>query len=741
VENLSNSIPSTQDIDETTITLDRQSDSFRDRRDKLTFFNKKLQQKSNKISRKSLDLIYLDDLTGLPNRNYLLSHIERAIAIEKEQKGYLFALLIVDINRFKAINISLGRNLGDKLLLTFACKLKSCLREKDLVARLGSDEFAILLEDLDRLNYVIDIAERIYQELFTPFQIDGYDFFIDASIGIVVDTEKYHQPEHLLRDAELAVAHAKKTPQSFYQIFNSEIYNREIGILQLKNDLRLALAHHEFEVYYQPIVSLNNKRINGFEALLRWRHPIRGFISPQEFIPIAEEMGAIVFIGLWVLKEACQQMHDWQKKFPETAAWKISVNISGKQLERNNFVGQVKAILQETGIAPNNLKLEITESCLIENSLSTLAILRELKAMGVELSLDDFGTGYSSLSYLHMFPFHTLKIDRSFVNSMEESSEKLGIIRAIVTLARNLGMDVISEGIETVSQLAQLKVLKCQYGQGFFFSRPLDSKATEALILTELTTIDSSIAEYSVTSLEEQIAKEQMLLHIEHLRQELDELKQEKNDLEIMLETATEHADLVELQLHQEICDRQKVESALHQVNQELGKLTILDSLTQVANRRRFDEYLLQQWQVLRKTNSPLSLVLCDVDHFKLYNDTYGHPIGDHCLQQVALAIEAAIEDESHLVCRYGGEEFAVILPNVVPKEAIEIANRVRSKVKSLKIAHHKSTVCEYVTMSVGVFTLTPTPEGSPEILISFADKALYEAKTQGRDRSIFALN
>jgi diguanylate cyclase (GGDEF)-like protein len=224
------------------------------------------------------------------------------------------------------------------------------------------------------------------------------------------------------------------------------------------------------------------------------------------------------------------------------------------------------------------------------------------------------------------------------------------------------------------------------------------------------------------------------------LSQELTDLKQEKKDLEIMLETTTEHADLVELQLHQEICDRQKIETALYEANQELGRLTILDSLTQVANRRRFDDYLLQQWQTLRKTKSPLSLILCDIDHFKLYNDTYGHPIGDHCLQQVALAIEAAIRDESHLVCRYGGEEFAVILPNTVAEEAIKIAERVGSKVRGLRIAHHKSSVCEHVTMSLGVFTMIPTPEGAPDILISLADKALYEAKTQGRNRAVLAM-
>lgn len=705
------------------------------------FFNQAAERLFQKAPDKLFNNVCYDDLTGLPNQNLLFKYLEQAISLSIEQKDYVFAVLVLDINRFQAINSSLGRKLGDELLIAISQKLKTCLREEDLIARLGSDDFAIFLGNLHSFNYAIDIAERIYQELLTPFHLNGYEIFVDTSIGIVLSTEDYTEPEQLLRDAELAVTHAKNNPQSYYQIFNRTMHIDAISLLQLKNDLRLAIARQEFELHYQPIVSLATKRINGFEALVRWRHPIRGLISPHEFIPLAEEMGLIIFLGLWVLREACLQMRAWQLRFPELADWKMSVNISGKQLAHDNFVGQVKKILQETEITPQNLKLEITESCLIENAQSTIAILKELKDLGIEFSLDDFGTGYSSLSYLHMFPFSTLKIDRSFVNSMEASTEKLGIIRAIVTLARNLGMDVISEGIETVNQLAQLKVLQCQYGQGYFFSKPLDSRAIETLITSELTTDNFQESEVSSNSLEEQIAKEQMNLQIEYLREELEQLKQEKVDLEIMLETATEHADLVELQLHKEICDRQKIEAALHQVNQELERLTILDSLTQVANRRRFDDYVLQQWQILRKNHSPLSLILCDIDHFKLYNDTYGHPIGDHCLQQVALAIEAAVDNDDYVVARYGGEEFAIILPNTNGEVAMEIADKIRYKVKNLKIAHHKSTVCEYVTMSLGVFTMTPTPEGTPELLISFADKALYEAKAQGRDRAVFAMS
>jgi diguanylate cyclase (GGDEF)-like protein len=326
---------------------------------------------------------------------------------------------------------------------------------------------------------------------------------------------------------------------------------------------------------------------------------------------------------------------------------------------------------------------------------------------------------------------------------MDKNSEKLGIIRAIITLARNLGMEVVAEGIETAKQLAQLKVLKCQYGQGYFFAKALDSKATEGLIAIESNDLDRTKfqLENPKVLLEEQLLKEQLLLNIENLHQELEELKQEKVDLEIMLETATEHADLVESQLHKEINDRQQVEAALNSVNQELERLTILDSLTQVANRRRFDDYLLQEWQRLRQENSPISLILCDVDFFKAYNDTYGHLIGDHCLQQVALAIESSLENPADLVARYGGEEFALILPNTNAQRAMEIAEIIRLQVKNLKIAHHKSSIAEHVTMSLGVFSMIPTPEGTPELLIAIADKALYEAKAKGRDRAVLAFH
>jgi diguanylate cyclase (GGDEF)-like protein len=682
-----------------------------------------------------------DLLANLPNQNFLLKCLEHSIELVNEGNGYIFAVLFLDLNRFQAINSSLGRKLGDRLLIAISQRLKTCLRSQDIIARLGNNEFGILLENIHNSEYATDVAERIYKQLLLSFEVEGYEVFIDTRIGIALGKKGYQRAEDILRDSELAASYAKRQSRTHYQVFNQSMHAHALSLLQLENDLRWAIEREEFELYYQPIVCLTTQQIKGFEALVRWHHPLRGFLSPSEFIPIAEENGLIVPLGLWVLRQACRQMYLWQSNFSGISDWKISVNISSKQLTQVNFVGQVKQILQETGLAPNNLKLEITESSLIEDTQITIAILKHLKALGVEFSLDDFGTGYSSLSYLHMFPFNTLKIDRSFVSSMEKSNEKLGIIRAIVTLAQNLSMDVISEGIETVAQLAQLKVLKCQYGQGYFFAKPLNSQGIETLIKTELTISDNLETENYRAILEEQISKEQLLIQIEHLRQEIAELKQEKVDLEIMLETTTEHADLVESQLQKEINDRQKIEADLQEVNQELERLTILDSLTQVANRRKFDDYLLQQWQKLRKAHAPLSLILCDVDYFKLYNDTYGHPIGDHCLQQIALAIESALDRESDLVARYGGEEFAVILPDTNTEKAMAIAEAIRLQVKKLKIAHGKSTVSEYVTMSLGVFTMIPTPEGAPELLISLADKALYEAKIQGRDRAVLAMS
>lgn len=677
-----------------------------------------------------------DGLTGLPNYNLLFAYIEQEICFARQQTDYRFTILFIDINRFKVINSSLGRILGDRLLIAVSQRLQTCLRSHDFIARLGNDEFAILLSDVEHIEYATNVAERIYQELSVPFNLGGYEVFIEASIGIAPGNRHYSQPENLLRDAELAVSDAKRHKKSHYQVFNQSMRGKALTLLKLENDLRRAIKRQEFILHYQPIVSLSNDKIQGFEVLVRWRHPEKGLVPPGDFIALAEETGLIVPLGFWVLQEACSQMRAWQMKYGGLTTWKVSVNISSKQLALPNFVSQVKQVLREADLNPHNLKLEITESSLVEDAESTIAILHELKSMGIEFSLDDFGTGYSSLSYLHQFPFDTLKIDRSFVNSISNSEDKLGIVRAIVALANNLGMDTIAEGIETVKQLAQLKALRCKYGQGFFLSKPLDKEIVEHIISSEIANSQTLDVEDYKSVLDDQIATEQLLFQIEQLRQELEEAKLEKADLEIMLETTTEHADIVESQLHNEICDRQKAQAALSLANRELEQLSVLDSLTQVANRRRFDDYLLQEWRKLKLDNAPISLILCDIDYFKFYNDNYGHPVGDYCLQQVALAIECVIESTPGLVARYGGEEFGIVLPNTDAATAFKVAQKIAVNVNQLHISHEKSLVNDYVTISLGVHSLIPNSESTPELLIALADKALYEAKERGRNQA-----
>ena len=685
---------------------------------------------------RSVNNSHHDRLTGLPNYDLLFTCIEKEIYLAKQNSNYEFTILFIDINRFKVINSSLGRILGDRLLVAISQRLQTCLRSQDFIARMGNDEFAILLSNVEHLEYATNVAERIYRELSVPFNLDGYEVFIEASIGIAPGNKHYTRPENLLRDAELAVSDAKRHKKSHYQVFDRSMRGKALTLLQLENDLRRAIKREEFILHYQPIVSLYNDKIQGFEVLVRWRHPDKGLIAPGEFIALAEDTGLIVPLGFWVLKEACTQMRAWQIQYGGLNTWKISVNISSKQLALPNFVAQVKQVLEETELSPYNLKLEITESCLVEDANSTIAILQELKSIGIEFSLDDFGTGYSSLSYLHQFPFDTLKIDRSFVNSINNNADKLGIVRAIVTLANNLGMDTIAEGIETVKQLAQLKALKCQYGQGYFLSKPLDKEIVEHIISSEIANTQTVDVEDYTSLLDEQIAREKLLFQIEQLRQELEEVKLEKVDLEIMLETTTEHADIVESQLHNEICDRQKAQAALSLANRELEKLSVLDSLTQVANRRRFDDYLLQEWRKLKAEKAPIALILCDIDYFKFYNDTYGHPIGDYCLQQVALAIECVIESTPGLVARYGGEEFGIILPNANAADAYKVAQKIAVNVNQLHITHKKSLVNDYVTISLGVHSLIPNSESTPELLVALADKALYEAKERGRNQA-----
>lgn len=423
-----------------------------------------------------------DALTGLPNRVLLTDHLKLAIERARRREDHLFAVLFLDLDRFKNINDSLGHNIGDQLLIAIARRVENCLRPMDTVARLGGDEFAILLDGLENSEAAVHIAERIQESLTQPYNLSGHEVYTSTSIGITLSTTNYEHPENLLRDADTAMYRAKENGKARYELFDTVMHARAVALLKLENDLRRAVERQEFEVYYQPIIRLETCEIAGFEALLRWKHPERGFVSPTEFIPLAEETGLITEIGQWVLRQACEQMQEWQWIAPTTQPLTVAVNLSSKQFKQSDIIEQIKKTLRETNCDPRSLKLEITESAVMENAEAATQMLTQLRDLGVQLSIDDFGTGYSSLSYLQRFPVTTLKIDRSFIGRMGTGDENSEIVRTIMTLAGNLGMDVVAEGVETEEQLTQLTALKCEYGQGYLFSKPVDAAAAQELL-------------------------------------------------------------------------------------------------------------------------------------------------------------------------------------------------------------------------------------------------------------------
>ena len=426
-----------------------------------------------------------DALTGLPNRALFMDRLSHAIALSHCRKNSLCAILFIDLDRFKMVNDSLGHAAGDQLLIAVANRLLASLRSGDTIARLGGDEFAILLEDIENVTFAISIAERVYQELSFPFLLNDQEIFVSASIGIAADDTKNNSAEDFLRDADIAMYQAKRLGKSCYQVFTPTMHIHAVEAFRLETELRLALERQEFRLHYQPIVSLQTGQLDGFEALIRWQHPERGLVSPKDFIPLAEETGLIVPLGRWVLWQACRQMQLWKEKFPVASDLTVSINVSGKQFLQPDFLEQIKHILEKTQLKPRQLKLEMTESILMRNARSVIEILQDLRSLGIQLSIDDFGTGYSSLSYLHRFPINTLKIDRSFIKNIDVNSEELEIVRTVMMLAANLNMSVIAEGIETQEQLAQLKELGCQSGQGYLLSKPVSQESIELILDNE----------------------------------------------------------------------------------------------------------------------------------------------------------------------------------------------------------------------------------------------------------------
>lgn len=423
-----------------------------------------------------------DGLTGLANRALFNDHLQLTIERAKRDCGELFAVLFLDFDRFKVVNDSLGHAEGDNLLKQIAQRLESSLRSGDLVARLGGDEFTILLNHIDDSSVALRVAERIQKNLQVPFQLSDGEIFISASIGIALSLTGHERAEDMLRDADIAMYRAKSKGRAQFQVFDREMHEQASKQLRLETEMRQALERREFVLHYQPIINLKTGTLVGFESLVRWQHPSLGIVEPLDFIAAAEENNLILPLSKWILYESCRQLRLWQEKNPAAAHLIVSVNLSSKQFLQPDLAEQTAAILEKTGLRPHYLKLEITESHIIDNSETAVRTMAKLRALGVELSLDDFGTGYSSLSYLLRLPVNYLKIDRSFVRRMIESQEHSEIVRTIIKLGQNLKLKVIAEGIETNEQFAQLKTLNCEFGQGYFFARPMAAEAAEYLL-------------------------------------------------------------------------------------------------------------------------------------------------------------------------------------------------------------------------------------------------------------------
>ena len=428
-----------------------------------------------------------DTLTNLPNRALFMEHLTMAVKRAKRRDDYRFAVLYLDIDRFKLVNDSLGHSVGDSLLEAFASRIQASLRDIDTLARFGGDEFVILLEDIENSEYASGVADRLQQELKRPFMVKGKEVFAPASFGVVLNTKDYNQPEDIIRDSDAAMYHAKENGKAQYKVFDKTLHKKASHLLQRETDLRKSIHRNEFENHYQPIVDLRTSSLVGFESLIRWNHPQLGLIYPDSFISIAEETGLIVPITQLIAQQACEDLCHWQKQLKDQLKLTMNINISSKHFQSPTLLDEIKEILGTTGMPPEQLKLEITETALMEDADETIRLVHRLKDFGIKLVIDDFGTGYSSLSYLQRLPIDALKVDRSFVSRIKnEPDGNRNIVEAIISLAHRLNMIVVAEGVETEEQLAILLEMNCQFGQGYLFSKPLSKPNVDKLIVNIL---------------------------------------------------------------------------------------------------------------------------------------------------------------------------------------------------------------------------------------------------------------
>ncbi|MBR8827581.1 MAG: EAL domain-containing protein [Gomphosphaeria aponina SAG 52.96 = DSM 107014] len=447
--------------------------------------NRALKKEISQKEKYQKQLVYKafhDDLTGLPNRALFMSRLEDALRKVKNEENYLFAVLFLDCDRFKVVNDSLGHLVGDQLLVAVASRLESCWQQGELIARFGGDEFTILIEEINNIQEAQLLAEKIHQSFDKSFRLGENELYINVSIGIVLCTKDYQQADTILRDADTAMYRAKELGRNRSTVFDVAMHKRNLTVLKLENDLRRAMEREEFTVYYQPIVSLRTGDIISFEALLRWQHPEKGLITPIHFIPKAEETELILPLGMWILEQACSQLSNWQNQGLVSEEITISVNLSIKQFSDVHILNQIYKILQKTNLDGSRLNLEITESSMMENPDVAIRVLQQMRMRKINLSIDDFGSGYSSLNHLYRFPVNALKIDQSFISRIGNNGENLEIVQAIITLAHQLKMKAIAEGIETAKQFDFLRGLGCDFGQGYFFSKALDANSVEKVL-------------------------------------------------------------------------------------------------------------------------------------------------------------------------------------------------------------------------------------------------------------------